>query len=337
MRLVTNREKTVFPQLIAEVANCHGGNREYMTTLINQIGRADVEAIKFQPIRAGEFISFRHPMFSVFKHLEFDLELWKIFAKKVKQSKKLLGFDIYGEESLRIALECEADILKIHAMDFDNLEFIAEILNYRLPLLISAGGAKLQEIDRLIRVVRGHHICLLVGFQHYPTPVNESNLDRIEFLRKRYSCSVGFMDHVDRDNVFSLVLPCLALMKGAEVIEKHVYLRSMRTKYDWQSALDAKEINELKSLMLKTMAAKGQKCYVRSRIEADYFKKCRKNAVARRAMAIGDKLTLDNVEFLRGECPQGQTFLYRSDLKYVLSRKAKVKIKAGQTLTRELF
>jgi len=326
-----------FPLLIAEVANCHGGNQQYIEQLVAQLLKTKVDAIKFQPIIAREFMSAQHSMFKVFKSLEFSRQTWQRLGQRVKKSGKKLLFDVYGEISLKIALESRADILKLHAMDFDNFDFIKKILKHKKPLIISTGGATLAEIDQIMKVTKGHPVCLMVGFQNFPTPATEANLDRIDLLKKRFVCPVGFMDHVGSDNMFALVLPCLALLKGASIIEKHVYLKARKTKYDWQSALETKAIDDLADLLLNTLAAKGKEKYVLSKLENNYREKYRKNAVAKRNLSKGAKVSTGDVEFLRGEFPKKQTPIYRKDIPSLLSRKLKRKVKAGQTLVKEMF
>ncbi|MBU0686397.1 MAG: N-acetylneuraminate synthase family protein [Candidatus Margulisbacteria bacterium] len=299
--------------------------------------KTKVDAIKFQPIIAREFMSFQHSMFKVFKSLEFSRRTWQQLGKRVKKSGKKLLFDVYGEVSLKFALEAGADILKIHAMDFDNFDFIKTVLKHKKPLIISTGGATIDEIDQVMKVTKGHPICLMVGFQNFPTPATEANLDRIDLLKKRFGCPIGFMDHVGNDSVFAMVLPCLALLRGASTIEKHVYLKTRKTKYDWQSALDPKAIDDLAVLLRNTLDAKGKDKYVLSKLENNYREKYRKNAVAKRDLSKGKKVKAGDIEFLRGEFSKKQTPIYRKDMPGLLSKGLKRKVVAGQTLVKEMF
>ncbi len=134
------KKKYIFPQLIAEVANCHGGDKKYLLNLTSELCGTDADAIKFQLILPGEFISCKHSMYQIFEDLQFPLSVWQQVSKLVKRSKKILAFDVYGPASLALAKKLNADLVKIHAMDTDNIVLIKKAVAMNVPVIISTGN-----------------------------------------------------------------------------------------------------------------------------------------------------------------------------------------------------
>ncbi len=172
----------------------------------------------------------------------------------------------------------------------------------------------------------------MVGFQSFPTPVEESNLNRIRHFKDRYGCKVGYMDHVSGTDKFAYVLPCLAKAAGADVIEKHVYLSSQKTKYDWQSALTVSQLTELASMLKMNSLVCGSSSYKLSDLENEYRKKYRRCAVLKKDMISGSILKLGDIDFLRAEFSARLKPFYREDSKKLVGKKLKKHMNAGDVI-----
>jgi N-acetylneuraminate synthase len=331
-------KKTVkLPLLIAEVANCHGGSKSYMSELVGKLCRISVDAIKFQFIIAEELLSPSHPDYALFKSLEFYYPFWQRITSKVKDSGKKLIFDIFGYDSLRKAINLDADMLKIHTSDFDNLAFIKQVVSYNKPVFLSTGGATLCEIDSVMNICKGKIVCLMVGFQAFPTPIEESHLNRIEFLQERYNCAVGYMDHSSAKNEFSKIISCIGIGKGAVAIEKHVYLKRRKKTYDWQSALDVGEMDNFRELLVNSMMSCGEKNLIPTSLEKRYFENKRKCAVASKTLLSNQRLKVSDVVFLWGNNSKYDTMVSRASIHKFIGRLTRRKIEADAPITREMF
>lgn len=330
--------RTAFPFLIAEVANCHGGSRQYLEELVERLIRTKIDAIKLQPIFVDELISNKHSMYAIFKSFEFEFEFWQSVSNRIRESGKKLAFDIFGTESLHVAKRCKSDIYKIHTPDFDNVNLIKEAIALSRPLLLSTGGATLDEIDKVVRLLSGASICLMTGIQSFPTPVDQSNLNKIKLLKNRYGLPVGFMDHTSANDPFCMVAPCLAVQKGALTVEKHVYLKDFETKYDWHSAIDPSEIDLLRALMDKTLIAQGEINYVITDLEAEYARKNRKSAVATMDIKKNISITLEMVKYLRAESSHdSHNIIFSSGMDKYFNKAINTNILAGEAFTEEMF
>ncbi|MBI5698815.1 N-acetylneuraminate synthase family protein [Candidatus Saganbacteria bacterium] len=326
-----------FPLLVAEVANCHGGSRAYLLELVDGLCRTSVEAIKFQLIIADELLVPGHSQYSLFQSLEFPFSFWKKVVAKVRAAGKKVAVDIFGDRSLALAAGLKADLLKVYASDVDDLRFIKKVMGLKKQVFVSTGGAELAEIEKIIKLPGSGNLCFLVGFQSFPTPPEESQLNRIGYLREHYGCHVGFMDHSDASDSFSGVLPCLAVAKGACTVEKHVYLAARKKTYDWQSAIDFRQVDKLRGLLLKTQAACGSGAFALTKLEKEYFLKKRKIAVAARDIAAGEKLKKGSVVFKLAEVAGGEQGIYRKELGGYFGRRLGPSIKKNEILLKSIF
>ena len=91
----------------------------------------------------------------------------------------------------------------------------------------------------------------------YPTPNNEANLLSINFLRKKFSATIGYSDHTIGESA------CLvATVLGARIIEKHFTLDNNYSKFrDHQLSLNPVSmihlVNSIRSI--EYMMGKEQK------------------------------------------------------------------------------
>ncbi|MCB0460967.1 MAG: hypothetical protein KDC74_13270, partial [Flavobacteriaceae bacterium] len=84
---------------ILEVANTHGGNFEYMISLIDEFKEFDQNTgIKFQPFKYNEIALPDFSWYHVYKELFFSSEQWaKIISKASKHKDIWIDvFDIYS-------------------------------------------------------------------------------------------------------------------------------------------------------------------------------------------------------------------------------------------------
>ncbi|MBU0630383.1 MAG: N-acetylneuraminate synthase family protein [Candidatus Margulisbacteria bacterium] len=330
-------KKNAFPLLIAEIANCHAGDEVYLFELVDGVCQTAADAVKFQLIIADELLVPHHSQYSLFKSFEFSFSFWKKVVARVKAAHKKVAFDVFGDRSLALAADLNADLFKVYASDVDDLEFIKKVVGLKKKVFVSTGGAELKEIERIIKLPGGEKLCFLLGFQSFPTPPEESQLNRLEYLRERYGCNVGFMDHSDPRDLFAAVLPCLAVAKGACAVEKHVYLANRKKTYDWQSAIDFHELDKLRALLVKTQAACGSGEFKLTRLEKEYFLKKRKIAVAARALEAGEKLKANSLAFKLGEMVGGEKGLYRKEIADYLGRKLRRVVGKDEILLRNMF
>jgi N-acetylneuraminate synthase/sialic acid synthase len=93
------------------------------------------------------------------------------------------------------------------------------VASFGKPLIVSTGGATLDDVDRAVETVTAVNpqLCLLQCTAAYPAAVEELELGVITTYRERYpELVIGLSDHQD-----GIAMAPVAYMLGARVIEKH--------------------------------------------------------------------------------------------------------------------
>ena len=111
--------------------------------------------------------------------------------------------------------------IKIPSHEVANVKLIRYALNEFEQVYISAGACTVAELDQLAELTnelraKDRSVYVMHCVSSYPCDVDRINLNRIDALRERFSNSLGLSDHTT-----SILVPALAVAKGARVIEKH--------------------------------------------------------------------------------------------------------------------
>jgi N,N'-diacetyllegionaminate synthase len=272
--------------VIAEIANSHQGNLEYLLNLIDEVAKTKADAIKFQKFYADELIEKDHPDYKLFKKLEFKKNEWKKIIKYAKTKKLKVIVDVFGIKSAKEISKIGIDGYKIHASDVTNPKLLEFFALKKEPVFISHAGAKINEIDEALKILSKNkkEIIIMYGHQGYPTKINDLNLGNISEIKTRYDKVIGISDHSDGSSELSLVIPLLAISMGAKVVEKHITLDRNEKRLDYQSALNPNEFKNLISLIRTTEKSLGVKKYQFSQNEQEYRIKHRKRVIAKKSL-----------------------------------------------------
>jgi spore coat polysaccharide biosynthesis protein SpsF (cytidylyltransferase family)/sialic acid synthase SpsE len=244
------------PYNIIEFANTHSGNFDYALELINSFkGYNKGFGIKFQPFHPDSLATKDYEWYAVYQKLHFDPFQWKELIDTVYQTKDvwLDIFDNYGAMILEenhsqiFGVKFQASVLYNYAL-IERIKFID--LSHK-KLIINIASYSLDEITKIIarisRELNPEEIVLEVGFQAYPTNLLDSGLGKIKTIREEISCRIAFADHVDGKSENSIWLPVIAMLEGANIIEKHVMLSGRKTEYDFFSSITPEKYETLVS------------------------------------------------------------------------------------------
>ena len=267
---------------IIEVANTHGGNQDYLFSLIDLFAEFDFGyGIKFQPIGADELATPDFEWYPVYQKLQFSETQWSLIIEKASQTKDvwLDIFDDYGCEILAQHINQVHGIKLQPSVLFNHnvLDFIANLKLTGKKLVVNIAAHDENEIKSLLsdleRKFLEPEIMLEVGFQGYPTQLTDSGLGKIAHIKQAFGKKVVFADHVDRNSEYAIWLPAMAIAAGADVVEKHVLLDLDSTEYDHYSSVDIEQFRELDGIcknICKTMSSpflnKREKEYLRKTI-----------------------------------------------------------------------
>ncbi len=235
--------------IIAEIGINHEGSFSLCKEMVYAAKEAGVKAVKLQTIDpdksyANDTESYR--LFSMSK-------LTKTETKKIFELSKNLGLEIFttvGDiETANWIKSLKPSAWKISSSLLTHIPLISHIAKFREKKFISTGLAKNKEIKDIVEIFgkKRNNFSLLHCVSKYPTEVDEINLSRIQFLKNKYNVEVGYSDHSK-----GVLASCLAIAKGATIIEKHFTFDKKRHGFDHKISLDYKGMKNLVNNVIET-------------------------------------------------------------------------------------
>ncbi len=232
---------------IIEIANTHGGNKEYLFSLIEQFKEFDTKfGIKFQPFKYDLIALKDFSYYPVYEQLYFEKKTWKEIIHIARTTKDvwLDMFDTYSVDILReninnvTGIKLQASVL----FNFEILKLLEKINLTEKKIILNIAGYSIPEINQILSRIKQqitpNEIIIQFGFQSYPTDFEDSGLSKIKALQKTFcDYQLCFADHLDGDSEDALIMPLIAITMGCTIIEKHVYLDTLETKFDKFSSL----------------------------------------------------------------------------------------------------
>jgi len=220
-----------------------------------------------------------------------------------------------------------APAFKIASFELVDLDLIACAARTRKPLIMSTGMASDAEIGEAIETARSHGaggIALLHCVSGYPTPIEQTNLRRLDAIAK-HGTIVGISDHSPGS-----VVAIAAVARGACIVEKHLTLARADGGPDAGFSLEPAEMAEVTRGCELAWLALGDGSAQRPKAE-EGSRKFRRSLYAVSDIAEGSELNRDNVRSIRpgyGLPPR--------ELPAVIGKRAKVAIARGTPLAWEL-
>lgn len=298
-------------KLIAEIANTHQGDINYVFKLLAELKKNNINYVKFQIYNANELLSRQHIRYKHFLKQSFTYKQWdKIINYSSKYFK--ICFDIFGEESLDYILKKKNIYgIKIHSSDLVNKAILLKLSNFKNKIFISSGGSNFKEIDYALSFFKKKKPVLMHGYQNYPTEIQDTCLDRIKKYKEIYKkkVSYGLQDHLAGGSEESHIVPLIALSHNLSFIEKHVILKRHKKRVDYFSSLEPKEIGKLinKINYYKKVFIIKEKF---SKKETNYRKIVKKNWVAKKEINIGEVFSLKNIQMKRVNSKKFNPFFF---------------------------
>lgn len=217
---------------IFEMANNHQGSVEHAKYIVDEFSEIANEA----GINAAIKLQFRQ--LDSFIHDDFkqsDLKFVKRF-NSTRLSKKQFGEIVeyirdtglsvvatpFDNESLPWFEELNVPIVKVASCSIDDWPLLNEICKINKRIIISTGGATIETLRKVYNLFK--HNNRDFAFMHcigeYPTPIENSNLNRINVLREEFpDIEIGFSTHESPE---ADSLAPVAVAMGCTIVEKHV-------------------------------------------------------------------------------------------------------------------
>lgn len=295
------------PYVIFEVANVHGGNHEKVLQLIDEYKNIHYprKAIKFQPLKPEQIALPDFHAFDIYEKLYFTSEEWNKFISLASENGDvwLDLFDVYGVEILKKNKHLITGI-KLQASVLDNFELInalseLELIQHKLILNIS--GYELSSIEDYIskfKKLNVSEIILQLGFQAYPTSIEDTGMQKISILKAAFpDMLICMADHASAESIEAKQIPVWAVMAGCGYVEKHFCYNRMEAEYDFYSALEPGEFQEMLD-GLSNLVAANSGTFV-SESEENYLEKSYQAPILRNTIAGVNLIGLSDLSFKR--------------------------------------
>ena len=241
--------KDIFKNLIIfEIANNHMGDISHGLDIIEKFGKiSEISnsiskyfqfAFKLQYRDMATFVhpdyqdkSDKYPLIKRFTDTNLTAGEYKILKDKAKELGFITICTPFDEKSVELVIEHDYDIIKVASCSFADWSLLEKIVQYDKPIILSTGGATLEEIDRVVMFLkhRKKEFCLMHCVGEYPTNYDNLQLNQIDLFKKRYEgIPIGYSTHEDPDELNAVKI---AIAKGASVFERHVGLYNLEKVY----------------------------------------------------------------------------------------------------------
>jgi N-acetylneuraminate synthase/sialic acid synthase len=287
--------------VIAEIGHNHQGSVEKAQELFVLAKQAGVDAVKLQK-RDNRRLYTRALYDSAYDNensfgstygahreaLELDRGAYVELQACARELGLVFFATAFDETSADLLSELDVPAYKIASGDLRNTPLLRHVAAIGKPLIVSTGGATIEDVDRAVETVTAinPHLCLLQCTASYPASVEELELGVIATYRERYpELVVGLSDHQD-----GIAMAPVAYMLGARVIEKHFTASHTAKGTDHAFSLAPEGMRKLVRDLRRVPAAIGDGVKRPLPSEAAPLKKMGKQLVAARPLAAGHVL-----------------------------------------------
>jgi len=292
--------------LIAEIGHNHQGCPKKCLALFDAAKKAGASAVKLQKRDNKSLFTrrcFNEPYISQNAYgptyglhreaLELnvtDLRELKDYAKEIGITFFATPFDI---PSANIMRDLDMPVFKIASGDVKNHPLIDHIARFHKPIILSTGGATMEDVKEAVEIISRHHsqLAILQCTAAYPPKDEELNLSVIKTYAYSFPNTViGYSGH---DVGTTMSLASFAI--GARIIEKHFTLDKNLPGNDHKLSLTPEEFSFLAQELKKLSVALGDgiKCIYDS--ERPAIKKMSKKLVASRDLPPGHIISIEDL------------------------------------------
>lgn len=296
---------------IAEIGNNHSGCLKTAKEMVFAAKMAGASAVKFQKrnnkklmqsvIADKEYNSNNSFGKTYLEHrevVELSVEEFKELKEYCEEEEILFFATPFDESSLADLVEIGSDLYKIASADIVHSELIEATAMTGKPIILSTGGATLDEVDEAVGIIRkyGNPYSVLQCTAAYPCDSSDMNLNVIATFKERYpDAVVGLSDHQS-----GISMALVAYTLGARIFEKHFTLHRSWKGTDQSFSLEPEGLRKMIRDITSIDNALGSEEKMPLSIEADAMFKMRKSIVLAHNLKQGHTLSRQDVEF---KCP----------------------------------
>lgn len=251
-------------KIIAELCQNHNGDITILEEMVHAASDAGCDFVKIQSMLAndlshrerfdngivdesGEIRTIKRPYkeeYERLKKLDIDDKNHYLFLEFCKKYKIKPMTTIFSRYRLKFLESLDFQVIKVSSFDCSSHKMIEELSNSKFSeIIISTGCTFNEEIVKTVNILKNKNLTLLHCVSIYPTPLNEINLERINFLKTLCS-QVGFSEHTESEK-HSIKASICALLYDIKYIERHFTILKKKNTKDGPVSLDTKQMKDL--------------------------------------------------------------------------------------------
>jgi sialic acid synthase SpsE len=329
--------------IIAEIGSNFDGKLEKAKKMIKLAKESGADCAKFQSFITNNLLStkgfekkqafqskWNKPVWKIYQDAEFPREWHKLLSDYAKK----IGIDFnstpYDYEAVEILSKLKVNAFKIGSGDITYLEFLKHIAKKKLPIFLPTGASTIKEISDAIRAIKStgnNKIILLQSVTQYPSPLEESNINVLITLKKKFNLDIGYSDHSP-----GIAVPIASVTLGAKVIEKHFTDSRNNKGPDHPHSLEPKEFLEMvKNIRdVEKALGDGKKKVEKSEKQTRIIQ--RRSIFTIKEIKKGEKFTIKNIQCLRPA-----SGLSAAEYSKILGKKSKKELKSFHPLRKRDF
>ena len=323
------------PKIIAEISGNHNGNKLRFLNLVKKACESEADLIKIQTYEPKDItILKRSDIYKIKKGIwkgKYFSDLYKKACtpfewhhaafKIAKRYKKIIFSSPFSIRAVDFLEKLKVPIYKIASFEITDHNLIKYIASKKKPIIISTGMANMEEIKNAISVIEKYHkkIIILHCVSNYPTKTKDTNLMRINFLKKKFKkYLVGLSDH--SSDIFSAVA---SIPLGVVAIEKHFNLDNKKTP-DSSFSIGPEMMKKLKELSLEIFESTNRPKDIKILSRNIKF---RRSIYAKVDIKKNEKITNKNISVLRPKIGICASKYFK-----ILGKRSKSNIKANDPI-----
>ncbi len=292
--------------VIAEIGCNHQGDIEKAKSIITKAKQAGANAVKLQ--KRDNKNLFTQSMFDMpyinensfgktyGEHREF-LELNR--AEYIELQKHAEGLNItlfatpFDFKSVDFLADLNMPAYKIASGDITNIPLIEYVAKLGKPLLVSTGGATLEDVKRAYETIMpiNSALCILQCTSSYPAEPEDMNLNVINTYRENFKdIIIGLSDHQN-----GIAMALVGYVLGARVIEKHFTINRGWKGTDQAFSLEFAGLEKLVRDLQRARSAMGNGIKSLTEKEKNPIFKLGKKIVAARTIETNTIITKNDL------------------------------------------
>jgi len=297
------------PIIVAEISGNHNGNKKRFLNLINSAYDNGADIVKIQTYEPGDItLNKKNNLFKIKKGIWKNKYLWDLYSqahtpflwhheafKLAKKKNKVLFSSPFSIRAVDFLEKFGVQIYKISSFEITDLKLIDYIASKKKPIILSTGMSKDLEISNAINVIKKYHnkIIILHCVSGYPTKLKDTDLSKINFLKKKFpKYKIGLSDHTN--NIHSSIA---AAALGVVMIEKHVKLDDKTKTADSEFSINLNKLKKLKKITIDIFNSTHKRNLITNLSEKN--KNLRRSIFAKKDIKKDEKINEKNIVCLR--------------------------------------